>query len=280
MSATDSHAGPRTDRLRVEHPAEGCVLLRMNRLDAANAVDASMTAALQEALAWTEADARVRVVVLASAHPQVYCAGADLPTIAAGRVADLFPAEAGFAGFVRAARRKPWVAMVGGAALAGGFELALACDVIVASTAARFALPETRRGLAALAGGVQRLPLRVPASVALDLILSGEAIDGRRAFQAGLVSRLTEPAELEATCVALARRIAANAPGAVRDSLLAARTAIQLGEPAAWAVTPQLEQRRLQSEEFKEGARAFFERREPVWPEESSPAPTPSAGFS
>jgi enoyl-CoA hydratase len=269
VSETETGFVPRSDRLLVEHPAEGCVLLRMNRLGAANAVDAAMTVAFQQALAWTEADDRVQVIVLGSAHPSVFCAGADLPTVAAGRRDELFSADAGFAGFVRAARRKPWIAMVGGAALAGGFELALACDIVVASTAARFALPETSRGLAALAGGVQRLPLRVPAAVAMDLILSGEPIDGERAFQAGLVSRLTDPVDLEQACLSLARKIARQAPGAVRDSLHAARTALQFGEQAAWALTPELEQQRLRSDEFKEGALAFRERREPVWAEEA-----------
>ena len=238
----------RADPLLVEHVADGCVLLRMNRKDAANAVDATMTAALQHALAWTEADPRVRVVVLGSAHPFVYCAGADLHTVASGNVAELFPVEFGFAGFVRASRRKPWIAMVGGAALAGGLE--------------------TSRGLAALAGGVQRLPLRIPAAVAMDMILSGQPIDGQRAFQVGLVSRLTAPADLLAASLSLARTLAKQAPGAVRDSLCAARTALQLGEQAAWDMTPTLEKRRLNSDEFKEGMRAFVERRAPVWPED------------
>ena len=259
--------GP-ADRLLVTHEDDGCVLLRLNRGDAANAVDPLMTAALREAVAWTEADPRVRVVVLGSAHPTVYCAGADLQTVATGNVAELFPAEGGFAGFVRARRHKPWIAMVGGAALAGGLELALACDLIVASTAARFGLPETSRGLAALAGGVQRLPVRIPAAVAMDLILSGQPIDGQRAYQVGLTSRVTEPCDLLATSLGLARTIAGLAPGAVRDSLRAARTALHLGEQAAWELTPALEQQRLNSDEFKEGMRAFAQRRAPVWPHE------------
>jgi enoyl-CoA hydratase/carnithine racemase len=263
------------ERLLVKHVADGCVLLRMNRVDAANAVDASMTAALQQALVWTEADPGVRVVLLGSAHPAVYCAGADLHTVATGRVAELFPVEGGFAGFVRASRRKPWIAMVGGAALAGGLEIALACDLVVASTDARFGLPETSRGLAALAGGVQRLPLRVPAAVAMDMILSGQPIDGQRAFQVGLISRLTAPADLLAASVALARTIAEQAPGAVRDSLCAARTALHLGEQAAWDLTPALEQRRLNSDEFREGMRAFVERRAPVWSDDDEMHRTP-----
>ena len=258
----------RADRLLVEHVADGCVLLRMNRKDAANAVDTPMTTAMQQALVWTEADPLVRVVVLGSAHPTVYCAGADLHTVATGKVAELFPVEGGFAGFVCASRRKPWIAMVDGAALAGGLEIALACDLIVASTTAHFGLPETSRGLAALAGGVQRLPLRIPAAVAMDMILSGQPIDGQRAFQIGLISRLTAPGDLLATCLDLARTIAQQAPGAVRDSLFAARTALRLGEQAAWDMTPTLEKRRLHSDELKEGMRAFVERRAPVWPEE------------
>lgn len=267
MSAPDEVRDDTGPRLRVEQLAPGCVLLRMNRLDAANAVDASMTVAFQQAVAWTDADPKVRVVVLASAHERVFCAGADLATVASGAVATLFPEGAGFAGFVRAPRRKPWIAMVGGAALAGGFELALACDILVASTAARFALPETSRGLAALAGGVQRLPLRLPAAVAMDLILTGQPIDGQRAWQVGLVSRLTEPDGLLPTCMALAQAIAGHAPGAVCDSLQAARTALHHGEQAAWELTPMLERQRLESREFREGMQAFVQRRAPVWPD-------------
>lgn len=255
------------DRLLIEHIATGCVMLRMNRKDAANAVDRSMTEAFQNALAWTESDPSVRVVILGSAHPTVYCAGADLHTVASGKVQELFPVEGGFAGFVHAPRRKPWIAMVDGAALAGGLEIALACDLIVASTTAHFGLPETSRGLAALAGGVQRLPLRIPTAVAMDMILTGQPIDGQRAFQIGLISRLTTPVDLLTTGLALAGMIAKHAQEAVRDSLFAARTALHLGEQAAWDVTPTLEKRRLDSDEFKEGMKAFMERRAPVWPE-------------
>jgi enoyl-CoA hydratase len=155
--------------------------------------------------------------------------------------------------------------MVDGPAIAGGVELALACDLIICSARARFALPELSRGLAPLAGGVQRLPARIGSAAALDMILTGEPMDGQRAWQLGLASRLAPSEELLAVTLATAAAIARNAPGAVRDSLHIARLASRLGEQAAWEITGEIERRRLQSPELAEGLRAFLEKREPDW---------------
>lgn len=260
-SPGDEPAAPVT----VERPAPHVAVVSLHRPHAANAVDAAVARGLGNAVRSTEADEDVRVVLLRSGHPTVFCAGADLPTIAAGRMQEIFDADAGFAAFVRARRSKPWIAVVDGPALAGGVELALACDLIVCSPAARFALPEVSRGLSPLAGGVQRLPIRIPSAVAMDMILSGEPLDGTRAWQLGLASRLAASGELMDLAMALARTIAGNAPGAVRDSLRMARLSLLQGEEAAWAETPRAEQDRLSSPEVGEGIRAFIEKRPPSW---------------
>lgn len=249
----------------LERVAPHVVVVGLHRPRAANAVDGPMTEGLARAVHDTEADDEVRVVLLRSSHPTVFCAGADLPTIAQGLKHRLFPSDGGFAGFVRAKRTKPWIAVVDGAALAGGMELALACDLIVCSPNARFALPEVSRGLSALAGGVQRLPGRIPASVAMDMILSGEPIDGTRAWQLGLASRLVPSGELMDAALAVARAVAGNAPGAVRDSLRMARLSLLNGEEAAWVSTPLAELDRMNSPEATEGVRAFIDKRAPSW---------------
>lgn len=249
----------------LERVAPHVAVVSLHRPRAANAVDGLMTDGLARAVDATEAEGETRVVLLRSSHPTVFCAGADLPTISEGRRHQIFPPNGGFAAFVRAKRTKPWIAVVDGAALAGGMELALACDLIVCSPNARFALPEVSRGLSALAGGVQRLPGRIPASVAMDMILSGEPMDGTRAWQVGLASRLAPSGELMDAALAVARAIAANAPGAVRDSLRMARLSLSVGEEAAWASTPLAEQERMSSPEATEGVRAFIEKRAPSW---------------
>jgi enoyl-CoA hydratase/carnithine racemase len=253
------------DAVLLEVQDGGIALVRLNRPQAANAVDASVVAGMQAAVLRTEDDPAIRVVVFGSTSPTVFCAGADLRMLAAGRVGELFPVDGGFAGFVVAARRKPWIAMVDGAAIAGGMELALACDLVVCSPNARFALPEVSRGLAPFAGGAQRLAGRIPAAAALDMILTGDAIDGERAWQLGLASRLFASADLRDQTLAIARRIAAHAPGAVRDSLRVARHGIDHGVAAAWRLTPEVDAIRLASPEVAEGVQAFLEKREPRW---------------
>lgn len=246
-------------------PAPHVALITLHRATAANAIDAIVTRGLREAVRTTEADASIRVVVLRSGHPKVFCAGADLSTIVSGRVHELFPEDGGFAGFVRARRSKPWIAVVDGVAMAGGLEIALACELILCSPEAQFSLPEVSRGLAPLAGGVQRLPRRIPAAVALDMILTGQPIDGMRAWQLGLASRMCNSADLMALALATASTVAANAPGAVRDSLRMAGISLGAGEEAAWGETPRAARGRLQSDEAAEGVRAFLDKRVPTW---------------
>jgi len=259
-------AGKQSPPVTLERHTPQVAVVTLHRPEAANAIDAAATAGMRDAVRATEADVQVRVVVLRSGHPKVFCAGADLTAIGAGRTQELFPGDGGFAGFVRAQRRKPWIAVVDGIAMAGGVEIALACDLMLCSPGARFSLPEVSRGLAPLAGGLQRLPGRIAAAAAMDMILTGEAIDGIRAWQLGLASRIAPSAELMALALTTANVIAGNAPGAVQDSLRMVRLAMAFGEEAAWSETPRAEQERLHSGEVDEGLRAFLEKRPPYWP--------------
>lgn len=240
-------------------------LVTLNRPEVRNAVNGELARALEAVVLELEADDQVWAVVLTGAGPGVFCAGADLKEVSAGRGEQLFTARGGFAGFVYAERRKPWIAAVNGKALAGGCEIVLACDLVVASDDAAFGLPEVSRGLIAAAGGLIRLPRALPRNLALELAMTGDPMDVKRAELHGLVNRVVPANQVVDEAVALARRINRNAPGAVRESLQLARVAAQLSEADARALTLAARERVLRSEDYKEGPRAFVEKREPRW---------------
>jgi enoyl-CoA hydratase len=242
-------------------------VITLNRPEKRNAINGAMTAALEHRLLESERDPAVRVIVLTGGET-MFCAGADLAEVAAGQGGRLRTSAGGFAGIVEARRGKPWIAAVGGAVLAGGFEIALACDIIVAADNAVFGLPEVKRGLIASGGGVYRLPRALPRHVALDLICTGRTLDARRALTLGLVSEVVAPGELAATALDMARAIAANSPRAVRESLAIARQAAATADDAIRAMTREAGDRMLGSADAREGARAFLERRAPHWPDE------------
>jgi enoyl-CoA hydratase len=224
-------------RVLIDYPADRIAVVTLNRPDKANAIDAALTDALQQAVHVLEADERVDVIILAAAAAGIFCAGADLAVVLAGAQAALFPEDGGFAGFVRARRSKPWIAAVDGAALAGGFEIVLACDLVIASTRAKFGLPEVKWGLIAAAGGVQRLPGRVPAAIAREMILTGQPISAAAALGHGLINQVVAPGEVMAASLALARIIAANASSAVRASVGLIRRVLNDEDPEIWAAT-------------------------------------------
>ncbi len=228
-------AAPR--RVLIDAPGERVAVVTLNRPDKGNAVDAALADELQQAVLRLETDDDVDVVILAAAGEGVFCAGADLAVILAGKQSALFPQDGGFAGFVRARRTKPWIAAVDGAALAGGFEIVLACDLVVATPRARFGLPEVKWGLLAAAGGVQRLPLRLPAAIAREMILTGQPISAERALQLGLVNRLADPANLMREATALACVISGNAGDSVRASVALIRQALDDDNADLWVET-------------------------------------------
>ncbi|AEG51512.1 Enoyl-CoA hydratase/isomerase [Sphingobium chlorophenolicum L-1] len=249
----------------IEHPVAHVALVTINRPDARNAINGAVARGLEQAVIETEANDDIRCVVLTGAGDRAFCAGADLKEISAGRVGDLVTRDGGFAGFVRAARQKPWIAAVSGAALAGGTEILLACDMSVVSEDASFGLPEVKRGLAALAGGLYRLPRSLPRAVALELIATGEPLSADRALGFGLINRVVPKSEVVAQALALAQTIAANAPIAVRESLVIARDAFNLSEKELEAASDALGTRLALTEDYREGPRAFVEKRAPRW---------------
>ncbi|KEQ52406.1 enoyl-CoA hydratase-related protein [Sphingobium chlorophenolicum] len=249
----------------IEHPVAHVALVTINRPDARNAINGAVARGLEQAVIETEANDDIRCVVLTGAGDRAFCAGADLKEISAGRVGDLVTRDGGFAGFVRAARQKPWIAAVNGAALAGGTEILLACDMSVVSEDASFGLPEVKRGLAALAGGLYRLPRGLPRAVALELIATGEPLSADRALGFGLINRVVPKGEVVTQALALAEIIAANAPIAVRESLVIARDAYNLSEKELEAASDALGTRLALTEDYREGPRAFVEKRAPRW---------------
>jgi enoyl-CoA hydratase len=207
----------------------------------------------------------VRVVILRSSGDQVFSAGADLKAVSEGRGLELYVDGFGFGGFVEAKRRKPWIAAVAGQALAGGMEIALACDMIVAGEEAKFGLPEPKRGLLAGAGGVTRLARIVPRNVATEIIVSGEPISASRAYEIGLVNRIVPTGSHIEGALAIARSIAVNAPLAVQGALALARQALDLSDEDGMRAGDAAIALLRNSEDWQEGPLAFVEKRAPVW---------------
>jgi enoyl-CoA hydratase/carnithine racemase len=256
---------PTSAAVLTERLPDHAMLVTLNRPQARNAVNGDVAAGLQAAVDESEADDDVWVVILTGTGHEAFSAGADLKAVASGQGAALGTERSGFAGFVHAARRKPWIAAVNGPALAGGCEIALACDLIVAVPQARFGLPEVKRALVASAGGLYRLPRALPQAVALEMILTGEPIPAERALQFGMVNRLAEPERLLDEARALAARITVNAPVAVRESLGVARRALDQSDSDLRALSAKAQAQVMASDDFREGPRAFIEKRAPRW---------------
>jgi enoyl-CoA hydratase len=237
-------------------------LLTINRPEARNAINRATAQALSDALDECEIDDDVWVVVLTGAGDKAFSAGMDLKAFAAGE----FPiTEKGFGGLTKRNFPKPLIAAANGSALAGGFEMVLSCDMVVAANHALFGIPEATRGLVAGAGGLIRLPKRVPLAVAYEMALTGEPIDAERAYALGLVNRVVHGDELLDVAIALAERIAKNAPLAVRASKDVMRRSRELSEDEGWLVNDETFAMIGRSADAMEGAVAFAEKREPNW---------------
>jgi enoyl-CoA hydratase len=240
----------------------GIAVITINRPEAKNAVNQAVAEAMAKTLDEVESREDVRAVVLTGAGGS-FCAGMDLKAFVAGE--NVKVEGKGFAGFVQAFVSKPVIAAVEGYALAGGCELALNCDLIVAANNAKFGLPEVKRGLVAAAGGLLRLPRQLPYRVAMELALTGDMADAQRMYDLGLLNRLAEPGETLATALELAKTIAANAPMSTRIT----KTVVLRSQD--WTLDEMFDRQNeltapvMNSEDAIEGSCAFAEKRAPVW---------------
>jgi enoyl-CoA hydratase/carnithine racemase len=238
-------------------------VVTIDRPDVRNAIDRPTALALEKAIDDAESDPGVRVIVLAGSG-SVFCAGMDLKAFSATGERPITDRRGAF-GIAEVPPNKPTIAAVEGKALGGGFEIALAADLIVAADTAMFGLPEVKRGLVAAAGGLLRLPRRVPRNVALHMTLTGEPITAIQAQALGLVTDVVAEGMATKAALDLAATIAANAPLAVRASKQI------ITESDDWTVSDMFErQGRItsvvrSSSDAAEGARAFVEKRSPVW---------------
>jgi enoyl-CoA hydratase len=240
------------------------VILTLNRPSQRNSVNRELAAALRAALARLEADDSARVAVLTGAG-EVFSAGMDLKAFLDGDGDAILFGEGRFGGFVDASRSKPIIAAVNGPALAGGCELALACDLIVANETAYFGLPEPAVGIFACAGGPFRLARRIPAAKACELALTADRLPAAEAHALGLVNRLVPSGQVLDAALDLSARILRNAPHAIAATLALLRAAGADAERDLWTRNDHLWSEITATEDAREGARAFTEKRAPRW---------------
>lgn len=249
----------------VEYEVQGHVaILTINRPEARNAVNGEVAAGMEAAIDRMEEDPEIWIGIVTGRGP-AFSAGADLKAVSTGGAGSLGTERGGFAGIVKRQRTKPLIAACDGPALAGGTEIVLSCDLVVASTNARFGVPEVKRSLAAAAGGLFRLPKVLPRNIATELILTGDPISAERAYHFGLVNELCEPGQALERALALAQRIAVNAPLAVRESLAVMKASEGIDDEEGFQLSNQAMARLSKTEDYAEGPRAFIEKREPQW---------------
>jgi enoyl-CoA hydratase len=247
----------------VRAEAAGDVLVvTIDRPEARNAVNLAVAEGIAAAMGRLDEEDELRAGILTGGGG-TFCAGMDLKAFVAGERP--YVSDRGFAGIAQRPPRKPLIAAVEGWALAGGFEVALACDLVVAARDARFGIPEVKRGLVAAAGALLRLPRRIPYHLAMELALTGEPIGAERAAQLGIVSRLTEPGAALDGARELASLIARNGPLAVDASKRIVAAAPDWTEEEGWERQGEIAGPVFTSEDAREGATAFAEKRDPVW---------------
>ena len=244
-------------------------IITLNRPEARNAVNGDVAAGVEAAIDQMEADDEVWVGILtantAGQEKPVFCAGADLKAINSGNAAALNTKKGGFAGFAYRDRRKPVIVAVDGLATAGGCEIVLACDLVVASHRSSFGLAEVKRNLIAGAGGLFRLPRAIGRSAAMEIILTGEPLPAQRAYELGLVNHVVAPGEVMSTALALADKICAAAPLAVWASRKVVLAAAYEDYDTLKKLTNDEFGGIMASEDTKEGLTAFIEKRAPNW---------------
>jgi enoyl-CoA hydratase len=254
----------------VQYEVQGRVgVIRLNRPEARNAVNGDVATAMEAIIDRFEDDDEVWVgIITANTEGQerpVFCAGADLKAINSGQGSALGTRKGGFAGFAYRDRKKPVIAAVDGLATAGGCEIVLASDMVVATTRSQFGLAEVKRNLVAGAGGLYRLPRAIGKNVAMELILTGEPLSAERAHHLGLVNRLVEPGKAMDEALDLAAAICAAAPLAVWASRKVVLAAADEDEKTLRSMTDDAFKQVMNSEDLKEGLEAFIEKRPPNW---------------
>lgn len=250
-----------SDEVLVEH-ADGVTVITINRPRARNAVNRAVSEGVGAALEEFESRKDLTAAVITGAGGN-FCAGMDLKAFLAGENVAL--EGRGLAGITHRPPRKPVIAAVEGYALAGGCEVVLACDLVVAADNAKFGIPETKRGLVAGAGGLMRLPKRIPYAIAMELALTGDFLDASDAHRYGLVNRLTEPGGALAGARELAARIAANGPLAVAATKEIIVRSGDWTSDVAFEKQAAIMEPVFTSADAREGALAFAEKRPPVW---------------
>jgi len=253
----------------VDYELDGHVaVITINRPEARNAVNGEVAQGIEAAIDQLEADDEAWVGIITGARTEkgyIFCAGADLKAMSTDP-GGMVTQRGGFAGIVQRERTKPIIAAVDGPALAGGTEVVLACDLVVASRTAVFGVPEVKRNLVAGAGGLFRLPRKLPRNIAMELVLTGQLdFPAERAHHFGLVNHLCEEGEALAEAKVLAGRITENAPLAVRESRRIVIEATDQPDEVGWRMSGEGMMKMFGTEDFSEGLTAFIEKRPPQW---------------
>ena len=255
--------------MTVEYEKQGNIgIITINRPDARNAVNGDVATGIESAIDQIEEDPEVWVGILTGARTEkgyIFCAGADLKAMNTDP-GGMQTERGGFGGFVTRERTKPVIAAVDGPALAGGTEIVLACDMVVASKTAKFGIPEVKRNLVAAAGGLFRLPRKIPRNIAMELALTGSLdFSADRAYHFGLVNRLAEEGEALEVAKGLAGEICENAPLAVAESRKVMLESTDQPDEIGWKMSGDGIMKMFGTEDFNEGLTAFIEKRAPEW---------------
>ncbi|MDF1832945.1 MAG: enoyl-CoA hydratase-related protein [Porticoccaceae bacterium] len=235
------------------------IIITMTRPKKRNAIDGEMTLALDAALNRLEDESDLWAAII-TGGPEMFCAGTDMAATSGT------PTErGGVYGVVGRTRTKPLIAAVEGVAFGGGFEVAMACDMIVAATNARFGLPEVKRGLVATSGAIFRASRVLPLNIAKQVMLTGTELSPAEGHRHGMVNELCEPGQALQTALTLAAQITANSPVSVQQSLQAIDALASANDNQGWALTAKAKQVINESDDAREGVAAFFEKRPPIW---------------
>jgi enoyl-CoA hydratase len=243
-------------------PRGRVLVITMNRPDQRNAVNAAVATGIANALDRLDADADLSIGVVTGAG-KGFCSGMDLKAFVAGERP--WAGDRGFAGITQRSAAKPLIAAVEGFAVAGGLEVALACDLIVAARGARLGIPEVKRSLVAAGGGLLRLPRMLPRNVAMEMALTGDPMLAERGYELGLVNRLAEPGTALDTALELAEAIAQNGPLALAASKRILNESVDWPDSEFFTRQTEITEPVMASEDAREGATAFAEKRAPVW---------------